>query len=383
MVLLTNDPRSRDQRPLGGPRRAPADPMPQKDAPEPTFDKRWIDRVDQPTLRAQLNTLRERNALLGEAITPSEQLKQKTLELAVATEKDATLRDAARRGLDAFLLAQDRAAVAARVQLGIASDREMMAIRLRDIEEQIAKGFIRNEQEKALAMRLANKEIDEQVKALEVRRSQFPGLTRFGQEAADLRAGIDQFAVSTFNDANKALVDLQMNSGKAGEAWKRFVEQFNRGLLETINKRFILGRANAASGWLNNLFPAGHSIRRLTADGKMGFARGGIFDGPSCFRFANGGAGSFGHYGRGRAGSDRAAEAASERPARHRSYRRRRLSADHGQCDQCAGRHAGARAARSVEWRPRHRRADRRGGRQQSRHAWHARQSHAARHGRR
>jgi hypothetical protein len=30
----------------------------------------------QPTLRAQLNALRERNALLGEAIMPSEQFKQ-------------------------------------------------------------------------------------------------------------------------------------------------------------------------------------------------------------------------------------------------------------------------------------------------------------------
>ena len=112
-----------------------------------------------------------------------------------------------------------------------------------------------------------------------------------------------------------------MNSGKAGEAWKRFVEQFNRGLLEMINKRFIFGPlANAASGWLNNLFPGGAFASVVSGRGEHGLCprrRVRSADHVSvCERYRA--------YGRGRAGSDRAAEAAAERPARHRSHRSRR-----------------------------------------------------------
>ena len=74
-----------------GPRRTPADRCRKRTRPSRRSTMRPTDRVEQPTLRAQLNTLRERNALLGEAITPSEQLKQKTLELAVGDRKRRNL----------------------------------------------------------------------------------------------------------------------------------------------------------------------------------------------------------------------------------------------------------------------------------------------------
>jgi hypothetical protein len=90
-------------------------------------------------------------SILGDALTPAEQLRQRVLELNAAMEKGAINDDQRARALGAYARAQDAAATAARLRLGIVSEEEQLATRMRELDDMQAKGFIRNAAERAEA----------------------------------------------------------------------------------------------------------------------------------------------------------------------------------------------------------------------------------------
>jgi len=264
---------------------------------------------DKLSAEAQLNIFRERVALLGQAITPADALKLKTLELAAATEKDATLRAYGNKGLAAFILAQNQAAVAMRERLGIVTESELLEVRLAELNDQRAKGFIKNADEMAAAEQLVRRQVAETMKQLEVRASATPGLTRWRQEATDLTASLDRLSVQGLDQASQSLVDFETGSKRAGVAFNDFVLNFGRGVLDMLNKRLLLAPvASALEGFVKGLLPgaggggafdanataaARSALGNVFIDGQIVPHRmGGIVDRLSYFPMRNGGIGS-------------------------------------------------------------------------------------------
>lgn len=259
-----------------------------------------------PSNEFMLAQMRERNALLGNAITPSEQLKQKTLELAVATQNWTLNQDAANRGLDAFKRAQEQAAVSSRQQIGILTEQELIKSRLTQLDEAQAKGYIRNAEERARAEQLVRREIKETMDALEVRNSRFQGLTRLTQDMGNLDKSLDTVAVSGLNNMTSALTDIAMGTKSASDAFKNLALQVTRSVIEmVIRMQIALPIARALQSALGSFGGGGFDLSQgspgaggapfasalgnvFGSSGVMRFARGGIVGGPRLFPFAGG-----------------------------------------------------------------------------------------------
>lgn len=99
------------------------------------------------------NEMRRWMQLLGQAATPAEQLRLKELELAAAAERLGASQDVVNRALGAFIDAQRQAEVAARSRLGIVTEEELQLRALAQVHDAVAKGHIRNEEERAEATR--------------------------------------------------------------------------------------------------------------------------------------------------------------------------------------------------------------------------------------
>jgi hypothetical protein len=122
-------------------------------------------------LAAELALMRRWTSVLGDALTPAEQLAQRILELRVAQEAGAITDGQRARALAAFTRAQDAASTSTRNRLGIVTQEETLATRMRELDDLQSRGFIKNAEERAQAERLVRREVRETMEALRVRQS--------------------------------------------------------------------------------------------------------------------------------------------------------------------------------------------------------------------
>ena len=197
-----------------------------------------------PSAEFQLAALRERAAVLGSAITPTEQLTLKQTELNAAIEKNRYLTEFAARALAAFRLAQEQTTVATRERLGIVTQEDLESLRSRELDDQQAKGFIRNAEDRATAEALVAKQIKATLEAQQVRVAQFPGLKQLSIDAADATKSLDKLGVSITNDLVSGLTDIAFSSDGATAGLHRLEQQLARTALQ-MALQVTIGRAMA------------------------------------------------------------------------------------------------------------------------------------------
>ncbi len=227
-------------------------------------------------------------SVLGDAVTPTEQLKLKIVELNAAQDKGGVSDQVRARALEAFRLAQDRAAVAVRTQLGLASEEEMIAMRLRELQELRAKGFIRSAEEMAEAERLMRKEVKETADALAIRVSEFPQLTKLAQDADKLRANLDEGLAGALRGSTAGIIEMAKGTKSLSDGLSELSMRILEAIANALLMKAVVGPiAGALSGGLGSLFASARG-NVFEAGRVIPFARGGLLTRPTIFPMANG-----------------------------------------------------------------------------------------------
>lgn len=259
---------------------------------------------ERVTAEARLNLLRQEIALLGQAVTPAELLKLKTLELAAANEKGGVSVSTHNRALDAFKLAQAQTAASIRERVGVVTEQELIEVRLAELQDLRAKGFIRNAEQMAQAEKLVRKEVGDTMNALEVRRSATPALTQLTQDAGDLSKQLDNNLAGAVRSLSSEFSLLNQTTDSAGKRLANLALRFADAALQAIiMKHAIAPLAQYGGSFLSGMFGGGgqggwdaavdaatRSANGNAFDraGLIPFARGGVVNRPTIFPFARG-----------------------------------------------------------------------------------------------
>lgn len=193
-----------------------------------------------PPLEEQLAVMRLHVAVLGSAITPTEQLRLKQLELAVAVKDNhATVQEAA-RSQRAYALALDQTQLSARERLGLASREEISNVALRQLADERAKGFVRNADEMARAEAGVAKQVRLTAEQVQVTAAALPGLKRFELDATDGMKALDQVTTGSLTAAGNALVEFGTGAKDSGHAFGDFAKSVIRDIESMLVKMYLL-----------------------------------------------------------------------------------------------------------------------------------------------
>lgn len=234
-----------------------------------------------------LEFLQKRNALLGAAITPSEQLTQRVLELAAADGQAGITLETRTRSLVAFLQAQNKSQVDARAQIGVASEEEIVQTGLIKLENLRADGAIKTAAEWAAAEQLMRREAKETADALKVRNSTTPQLTRLALESDNLTKSLDSGLSSALQGTTSTMLEMAKGTKTLSQGLSEMSQKFVEAIFNALWLKAVVGPiANSLSGGLGSLFGGGGNSWAATVTPS---AFGNVFDGGRLTAFANGG----------------------------------------------------------------------------------------------
>jgi len=237
------------------------------------------------------NTEKKRLQLLGSAITPMEQYRLKTLEIAAAQEKDGVSTDVATRATAAALQAHSQAIVSGRERIRIATEEQLLAVRLAELQQLRAQGFIKTDGEMAQAEARVRREVQDTYEAMQVRNSALPGLKQLELNSGNLERQLDQFGTGTLSNLNNGLLQFQIGAKGFGDAARDMGLVTVRALLSIINQMLILKPLAAQmQSWFSAIpgFGGGAGGSGSLVEGLLGSARGNVFAGGQ-LAFAGGG----------------------------------------------------------------------------------------------
>jgi lambda family phage tail tape measure protein len=270
------------------------------------------------TPEGEFNQYQKQFSVLGGAATPAEQLKNETLKLAAAQEKSGVTAQTAGRALEYFKQKQEETAVTTREQLGLATEEEIRKVALTRVDRDYTNGYIKNAAERALADKIATKDARERAQAIEVRASDFPQLTRLSQEAGDFRKQLDTELSGSLRGITSDLLAVAKGTETAGQGFANMSTKMVDAIAQAVLMKTVVGPiAGALSSGLGGFFPgvgagggvsgsasAGASAVAVASAlgnvfdrGLVPFARGGVVDRPTVFRFGAGSAGLMGEAG--------------------------------------------------------------------------------------
>jgi hypothetical protein len=253
---------------------------PSEVTPIPRADPRGKPRSDEDItneLTRQVQTERQRLAILGDVAGATELVNAKEQEVNLARRTGAVISDdEAARVKQGAALRLNAAEIAIRTQLGVATADERRAQKEQELNLLVRNGKLTDEQ-RAQALALYNKELETTIRAEEVRKSNFPQLTQFIQDATDRNKQLDQGMVTTFGAANSSLVDFEMGTKSGTDALKDFGNQFARTALQIVNQMIIMQPIALALRTLLGSFGGGFSVPGFNPiAGVTGHADGGL-----------------------------------------------------------------------------------------------------------
>jgi phage-related minor tail protein len=191
------------------------------------------------------------------------------------------------RALLAFVIAQNRAIVSARTQLGVASEQEMLTQRLVELNDLEMKGYIRSAEEKALAERILRKEVRETYEQMLVRASATPQLTRLSLDAAKLTTNLDEGLAGALRGSTSAMIEMAKGTKTLGQGFTELAQRIADAVLQAVLLKAIVG---PISGGISSMLGLGGGIGPWeTTTTIFPSARGNIFAGGGITPFAQGG----------------------------------------------------------------------------------------------
>lgn len=192
-----------------------------------------------PTAEYQYRQYQQLIAVLGQAITPSERLKLKQLELAAAIERGGVSSEIASRAMAAYRLSIDQQNVALRERLGVATQEERMAIKERELDQLVRSGTI-SVHDRAQALEIYRRELAEVVKYEPLRLSDTPNLTRLSIEARDLKASLDQQLTNALQNIPAELISIADGSEKASDGLKNLTLAMLRAIAQAVLMKSVV-----------------------------------------------------------------------------------------------------------------------------------------------
>lgn len=211
----------------------------------------------------ELGLMRKWTSIMGDAITPTEALRQKILELNVAQEQAPGEVTAERRARaeKAFRDAQSAAALATRESLGIAREDEIVKQKLIELEDKRAKGMVRSAEEIATAEKIIAREAKASTEAQLIRQSQTPEFTRNMLEAANAMKQFDQIVSGSLNSTADAFADVVTGTKNLKDAVHDLINSLSRDLARSAFKSLVasLIPGGAGSNVFGNLFSLGRN----------------------------------------------------------------------------------------------------------------------------
>jgi hypothetical protein len=177
---------------------------------------------------------------LGSAATPTEQLALKTAQLRQQYDQGRISRDTLTRSIEAAAFASDKAVASAREQLGVVSMQELQSQHLKQVEDDVAKGYIRNAEEKATAEAIFQRSLKDTSDRLEVMKSSFPQLTQLGLDASNTLKQIDLTSVSALSGIETSLLDMTTGTKSASQGFQDMSASIIRAIEQMIIKMTII-----------------------------------------------------------------------------------------------------------------------------------------------
>lgn len=248
-----------------------------------------------------LKDLEKRMKALGDAATAPQKLGFAMEKLNLEFQKgDINAAEYAQK-LGALEQAEQKASIAAREQLGIASESEILSQKMMELKKAEADGYIQTEAEKRAAIARTQREAEQAYKQEQVRNSAFKGLAEMSDStAAD---NLDKLGAGTLNDLSKTLVEIEMNSHKSKDAFREFAMSTIQSIEQMITKIMLIeplargmqslfGLALPGGGVGQPLDITPHAMGGvMTSRGPMPlnrYASGGVARGPQLAMFGEG-----------------------------------------------------------------------------------------------
>jgi Lambda phage tail tape-measure protein (Tape_meas_lam_C) len=212
------------------------------------------------TPEQELKTLQERAALLGDLIGKSESYRDLQLKLDEAVKKGIISQSDANKKLAELTQTQSLATLVLKERLGIASEEELIAIRMIPIQQAVLKGTL-SETDAIKAQTIARREAKEAIEAQMVRLSELPQTLRAGLDAVNQFKQLDQVIPSFASNFESAMGDIATSSKTAAEAFKALADSIIRDLIRMTIRLAVtgpllksIGGAFGGGGTNGNLF---------------------------------------------------------------------------------------------------------------------------------
>jgi lambda family phage tail tape measure protein len=255
-----------------------------------------------------LSNMEKWTSVLGSAMTIVEQYDLAIARLNAKVDEGKVSIGYRTRAEEALKLAQQQSIVATREKLGVASEEEILSARLAEILDLDAKGYIKTQQEKALADRVQAKAARDAHDAMTVRGSETPALTQLSIQSDHLRENLDSGLAQSLSGITTDLADVRKGAISASEGFDRLIDRIFTAVENAMLMKAVVGPlAGLASGGLDSILSGmsgggswntGGMTSRAAAGyrdggafdryGVVPFASGGIVSRPTIFPFANG-----------------------------------------------------------------------------------------------
>lgn len=211
----------------------------------------------------------QRNALLGQATTVMDVVKQKEDEIAAANMRGAGISSTQATGILAAAAAQK---IAADTQIlttnNVVSAEQLRIAKLAELNAAILQGKLTQDQAN-ISLAAYEKVIEQTIQSQNVAKATFTNLAQLQQTAGSLRGQLDTFATDTSNNIGSAFVDIATGAKSAKDAFANLEAQVIKSLVNMMVQfaivkpiamgfESILGGAfNLGSGVLSGGLPLG------------------------------------------------------------------------------------------------------------------------------
>jgi phage-related minor tail protein len=192
-------------------------------------------------------TSRERIGFLGESATAFEKLTDAMLQNEASAKRLGIAGTDLARVQKFVTQASEEQGLQVRATLGIASEQEIKALKLMEIDKKRAQGVI-DDAERERAAIIAVKESREQYEQTVVRASKLPGLSRLGLDAQNFAKQFDQFATTSLNTFTDSMADAITGTKSLSDAFKDMTNSILKDLARMVIRQGVIAPLLGAFG---------------------------------------------------------------------------------------------------------------------------------------
>jgi hypothetical protein len=234
-------------------------------------------------LTRTIGSEKERLGILGDVASTEDRIKLKTDEtrLAIMQRKDITKAEGDLIN-EQFALQEAQRRQAIKSNLGLSDTLELQALKERELVQLLNTKQITQAQYNEALSRVP-KLVKEQIDAQNARNSDFPALTKLGQDAGNLKAQLDTELSGALRGATSDILAMAKGTETASQGFINMAQKIADAVAQAFLMKTVIGPlAGGLSGGLASFFgtPGGAPVgAAATGVGAAPYAKGGVFEG--------------------------------------------------------------------------------------------------------